>query len=46
MYNIIKFQLLHIKEDAPEWEVCSKKFVDYKENPKGSYYLYEEIINK
>ncbi|CAD8084365.1 unnamed protein product [Paramecium sonneborni] len=36
--------LLHVKEQSSEWEVCSKKFVNYKENPKGSYYLYEEII--
>ncbi|CAD8089514.1 unnamed protein product [Paramecium primaurelia] len=36
--------LLHIKVESPEWEVCSRKFVDYKENPKGSYYLYKEIL--
>ncbi|CAK92190.1 unnamed protein product (macronuclear) [Paramecium tetraurelia] len=36
--------LLHIKAESAEWEVCSKKFVDYQENPKGSYYLYEEIL--
>lgn len=41
---MIIYELLHIKVESPEWEVCSRKFVDYKENPKGSYYLYKEIL--
>ncbi|CAD8192322.1 unnamed protein product [Paramecium octaurelia] len=41
----IIFELLNIKSESAEWEVCSKKFDVYKENPKESYYLYEEIFS-